>query len=136
MNLQAQKRNHAMNRCGDLSLNQLIANEENTVRKNIYKSNRFSLENEEYRMSCPNKILGEIDTLNVQSVSSDSRRSRGASEQVFSNYSDYLSQMNLANCCKKTEKWDYTYYQYPYEKFSKMRFSKKGSNSIKSTIPF
>ena len=40
-----------------LSLNQLIANEENTVRQNIYKSNRFSLENEEYRMSCPNKIF-------------------------------------------------------------------------------
>ena len=103
MNLQAQKKKSCDEIAAEiLSLNQLIANEENTVRQNIYKSNRFSLENEEYRMSCPNKILGEIDTLNVQSVSSESRRSRGASEQVFSNYSDYLSQMNLANCCKKT----------------------------------
>lgn len=136
LNLHAQHDKSCEEIAGEIvSLNELIANEENTVRRNIYKSNRFSLENEEYRMSCPNKILGEIDTLNVQSVSNESRRSRGASEQVFSTYSDYLSQMNLANCCKKTEKWDYTYYQYPYEKFSKMRFLKKRIKFNKINYP-
>ena len=90
LNLHAQHDKSCEEIAGEIvSLNELIANEENTVRRNIYKSNRFSLENEEYRMKCPNKILGEIDTLNVQSVSNESRRSRGASEQVFSTYSDY-----------------------------------------------
>ena len=61
MNLQAQKKKSCDEIAAEiLSLNQLIANEENTVRQNIYKSNRFSLENEEYRMSCPNKILGKL----------------------------------------------------------------------------
>ena len=79
--------------------------------------------------------IREIDTLDSPSVVIESRRSRGATEKVFTTYSEYLSQMNLANCCKKTEKWDYTYYQYPYEKFIKMRFLKKRINYKKINYP-
>lgn len=118
-----------------ISLENIIKEEKNTIRKNIFKSNKYVLIGEQYRLGCPNKAVLQIDTSSITSPVQETRKSRGASESIYSTYSEYLNELSNAQCCKKVDRWDYSYYQYPYEKFKKMRFLKKRINFKKINYP-